>query len=123
MPKGTDLTIKSASTILRELTLSAGVNPASPTVLPGTDLARMMTVSAGRRCLESSEKCGPAGKDDCAELGAAWAAKVPIMGLNAKGEDLGLMRKMAISWYHRYNVLLDAVKQFENALNWEENIS
>ena len=49
---------------------------------------------------------GPAGKDACAEMGAAWAANVPIIGLYAKGEDLGLMRKMVYRWYGRYQDLL-----------------
>ncbi len=51
----------------------------------------------------------PSGKDACAELGAAWAAKVPIIGLYAKGEDLGLMRKMVDNWFGRYTDLLEAV--------------
>lgn len=50
---------------------------------------------------------GPAGKDACAEMGAAWASDVPIIGLFAKGEDLGLMRKMVTKWYSRYMDLLN----------------
>ncbi len=43
---------------------------------------------------------GPAGKDACAELGAAYGARVrAIVGLHAKSEDLGLMRKMAGLWF------------------------
>ena len=53
---------------------------------------------------------GPAGKDACAELGAAWGKGVPIIGLYAKGEDLGLMRKMVIHWYERYTHVLEAVE-------------
>ena len=52
---------------------------------------------------------GPAGKDACAEMGAAWAAKVPIIGLYAKGEDLGLMRKMANHWCSSVAQLFDTV--------------
>jgi hypothetical protein len=55
---------------------------------------------------------GPAGKDACAEMGAAWAKQIPIMALYAKGEDLGLMRKMVTAWYFRYFELLDAVEVF-----------
>lgn len=55
----------------------------------------------------------PSGKDACAELGAAWATGVPIIGLYAKGEDLGLMRKMVRRWYGRYTELLEAVEAFE----------
>jgi hypothetical protein len=51
----------------------------------------------------------PSGKDACAELGAAWASCVPILGLYAKGEDLGLMRKMVSNWFDRYTSLLDEV--------------
>ncbi len=53
---------------------------------------------------------GPAGKDACAELGAAWASNCIIIGLYAKGEDLGLMRKMVPTWYHRYTDLLEATR-------------
>jgi len=42
-------------------------------------------------------------------MGAAWAAGVPIIGLYAKGEDLGLMRKMALHWVDRIPDLLDRV--------------
>lgn len=56
---------------------------------------------------------GPAGKDACAELGAAWASGVPIIGLYAKGEDLGLMRKMVNRWYDRYTDVIDAVQEME----------
>lgn len=51
----------------------------------------------------------PSGKDACAELGAAWASGIPIYGLYAKGEDLGLMRKMVSNWYSRYTDLLTAI--------------
>lgn len=53
----------------------------------------------------------PSGKDACAELGAAWASGIPIIGLYAKGEDLGLMRKMVSIWYSRYTELLFAVEK------------
>ena len=52
---------------------------------------------------------GPAGKDAAAEIGAAWASKIPIIGLYAKGEDFGLMRKM-IQWYGRYSDIIQAVE-------------
>lgn len=55
---------------------------------------------------------GPAGKDACAELGAAWASGVPVIGLMAKGEDIGLMRKMVDQWFTRYPDLLDALDRF-----------
>lgn len=52
---------------------------------------------------------GPSGKDACAELGAAWAAGVHIVGLHAKSEDIGLMRKMMYAWFSRYTELLTYV--------------
>lgn len=54
----------------------------------------------------------PSGKDACAELGAAFGRGVPIIGLYAKGEDLGLMRRMMLNWYHSYRDLLLAVSEF-----------
>jgi hypothetical protein len=53
---------------------------------------------------------GPSGKDACAEVGAAWASGVPIIGLYAKGEDLGLMRKMMVEWFARYTDVLEYVQ-------------
>lgn len=55
----------------------------------------------------------PSGKDAAAEVGMAYAKGVPILGLYAKGEDFGLMRKMMLVWYERYTDLLDAVKQLK----------
>ena len=57
----------------------------------------------------------PSGKDACAEIGAAWGSNIPIIGLYAKGEDLGLMRKL-ITWYYRYTDLLDAVDEITERL-------
>lgn len=62
---------------------------------------------------------GPAGKDACTELGAAWGKGVQIIGLYAKGEDIGLMRKMVSAWYSRYTDLLTAVELFADAKNWK----
>ena len=55
---------------------------------------------------------GPAGKDACAEMGAAYGANVPILGFYAKGEDLGLMRKMAYRWCGRIPDLIAEVEVF-----------
>lgn len=52
---------------------------------------------------------GPSGKDAAAEVGMAWARGVRILGLYAKGEDFGLMRKIMSAWYERYEDLLKAV--------------
>lgn len=51
---------------------------------------------------------GPAGNDACAEMGAAWARNIPILGLYAKGTDLGLMRYMVKQWCYRYTDLITA---------------
>lgn len=53
----------------------------------------------------------PSGKDAAAELGMAYAKGVPIIGLYAKGEDFGLMRKMMSSWVKDYEELLEALEQ------------
>ncbi len=52
---------------------------------------------------------GPAGKDACAEMGAAYARGVHILGLFAKGEDLGLMRKMVNTWCSTIEELLNEI--------------
>jgi len=52
----------------------------------------------------------PSGKDAAAEVGAAWASGVPILGLYAKGEDFGLMRRMVHQWFEHYTELLTAIK-------------
>lgn len=51
----------------------------------------------------------PSGTDAWAEVGAAWASKVPVIGLWAKGEPSGLMRKMVSEWIFNYHALLDVV--------------
>ncbi len=57
---------------------------------------------------------GPSGKDAAAECGIAWAKGIPMIGLYAKGEDFGLMRKMFLKWYSKYTELLEAVNEFNN---------
>ena len=52
----------------------------------------------------------PSGTDACAEVGAAWASGVPVLGLYAKGEPSGLMRKMVI-WFYDYRKLLVAIDE------------
>jgi len=56
----------------------------------------------------------PSGKDAAAEVGAAWGCKVPIIGLVAKGEDFGLMRKLIPMWFDRYPLLLRQVDIIAN---------
>lgn len=52
---------------------------------------------------------GPSGTDAWAEVGAAWATPVPVVGLWAKGEPSGLMRRM-VSWYTNHKDLLAAIE-------------
>lgn len=51
---------------------------------------------------------GPSGKDAAAEVGAAWSRGVCVLGLWAKGEDFGLMRRM-IEWQKDVRELLATV--------------
>lgn len=51
---------------------------------------------------------GPSGKDAAAELGMAYAKGVKIVGLHAKGEDFGLMRRI-IEWKFEYVEILEVV--------------
>lgn len=50
----------------------------------------------------------PSGKDAAAEVGMAWAKGVKVLGLYAKGEDFGLMRRL-IKWHDDFNQLLDTI--------------
>lgn len=57
----------------------------------------------------------PSGTDAWAEVGAAWASGVPVMGLWSKGEQAGLMRRM-VSWYESLDALMGEVEKFGNTL-------
>lgn len=48
---------------------------------------------------------GPSGTDAWAEVGAAWASGKPIIGLWAKGEQAGLMRRM-VTWFGDFREIL-----------------
>jgi len=54
----------------------------------------------------------PAGKDAAAQCGMAWARGIPMLGLYAKGEDFGLMRKMFTGWFERYDELLNVIEKY-----------
>jgi hypothetical protein len=58
---------------------------------------------------------GPSGVDAWAEVGAAWAKGVPILGLWTKGEQSGLMRRM-VSWYKNVFELLKDINDAESKL-------
>jgi hypothetical protein len=55
---------------------------------------------------------GPAGTDAWAEVGVAYGSCRPIIGLWAKGEPSGLMRKMMTAWVGRYADLLAVVDEY-----------
>lgn len=55
----------------------------------------------------------PSGKDAAAEIGAAWACGVPILGLYAKGEDFGLMRRMITRWFDNHIHLLEVIHEYK----------
>lgn len=56
---------------------------------------------------------GPSGTDAWAEVGAAWALDVPVLGLWAKGEPAGLMRRM-VCWFDNYRHLVAALNNGEH---------
>ncbi len=58
---------------------------------------------------------GPSGCDAWAEVGAAYGRGVPILGLLAKSEDVGLMRHMIHSWHSSVTGLLDEVRRQDAA--------
>lgn len=57
----------------------------------------------------------PSGTDAWAEVGAAWASNVPIVGLWAKGEQAGLMRHMIGQWFTDYKELLIGIDSLLSA--------
>lgn len=74
----------------RQLTLFAEDSPANPLVLPGSEKARRMTVTSGRKCLELLRKSSPVGSllKMCLESSTwnstkcflTWKAKVTRQG-------------------------------------------
>ena len=57
----------------------------------------------------------PSGTDAWAEVGAAWSAGVPILGLYAKGEQSGLMRKMMDFWFFDHQALIECISTYDCA--------
>ncbi len=49
---------------------------------------------------------GPAGVDAWAEVGAAWGNGVPVLAVKAKGEAVGIQRKMVQRWHDNQASLL-----------------
>lgn len=58
---------------------------------------------------------GPSGLDAWAEVGAAHARGVPIYGLKAKGEAIGINRHMINKWFTDWRELYSMVRAFANA--------
>ncbi len=85
------------------------------------DLAKWIESDDGRRKFEydihgatTSQLVvyiGPSGTDAWAEVGAAWARGIHVLGLWAKGEPAGLMRRM-VQWYADYRELVDAAAEW-----------
>ena len=63
----------------------------------------------GATCADLLIYIGPSGVDAWAEVGAAWGVGVPILGLCAKGEQSGLMRRMMTGWFDNHKELLSVV--------------
>lgn len=59
---------------------------------------------------------GPSGCDAWAEVGAAYGRGVPILGLLAKSEEVGLMRHMIDRWFASVSSLVAAVDQYAPAV-------
>jgi hypothetical protein len=53
----------------------------------------------------------PSGTDAWAEVGAAWASGVTVLGLYAKGEQSGLMRLM-VKWFDHVFELLAVLDDY-----------
>ncbi len=85
------------------------------------ELTAFINSDEGRRvfnfCVTSATKAdlliylGPSGCDAWAEVGAAHGSGVPIFGLLAKSEDVGLMRHMVKDWFSSVQDLVNAVEK------------
>ncbi len=84
------------------------------------ELAHFINSEEGRRvfhfCADSATGAdlliylGPSGCDAWAEVGAAYGRGIPVLGLLAKSEDVGLMRHMVRRWYTSVGELLPAIE-------------
>ena len=85
------------------------------------ELAGFINSEDGRRifhfCVDSATQAdlviylGPSGCDAWAEVGAAHGSGVPVLGLLAKAEEVGLMRHMVDIWFSSVNELLEEVQK------------
>ena len=88
--------------------------------LSKTELSNFIYSEDGRRifefCADSASGAdlliylGASGCDAWAEVGAAYGSGVPVIGLLAKSEEVGLMRHMVRHWYSSVSELLKAVR-------------
>ncbi len=88
------------------------------------ELEHFILSAEGRRvfkfCADSATKAdlviylGPSGCDAWAEVGAAYGAGVPIFGLLAKAEEVGLMRHMIAFWCVSVDDLLGKVLELKD---------
>ncbi|HPL62946.1 MAG TPA: hypothetical protein PK587_04180 [Syntrophales bacterium] len=60
---------------------------------------------------------GPSGCDAWAEIGAAYASGRHVFGLRAKGEQIGLMRRM-VTWYNDYRDMMDAIWELKEIVEY-----
>ena len=85
------------------------------------ELAGFINSEEGKRifhfCVDSVTQAdlviyiGPSGCDAWAEVGVAHGSGVPVLGLLAKNEEVGLMRHMVDIWFSSVNDLLADVEQ------------
>ena len=64
---------------------------------------------------------GPSGTDAWAEVGIAWGNDVPVIGLWAKGEPAGLMRRL-VHWYNDVQALVDSLDEWRRLLHNEAHL-
>ena len=57
---------------------------------------------------------GPSGCDAWAEIGITWASKRPIYALKAKGEPIGLMRRLVTKWFDDYKDMVEHISKEHN---------
>jgi len=89
--------------------------------LSNRELTRFIESGEGRRVFEFCSASatgadlviylGPSGCDAWAEVGAAYGSGVPIFGLIAKSENVGIMRHMIEAWYASVAELLASVRE------------
>jgi hypothetical protein len=87
-----------------------------------TDFETWVQTPAADRCFQYDTQgatrsdlviyIAPSGIDAGAEVGAAWAAKIPVLGLYAKGDAFGLMRKM-VKWVPSFRDILREVEIYK----------